>query len=80
MNMSLQHNLAALNASGQFRVTTDKRSKTTEKLSSGYRVNRAADEYSGWYFFMSGCRWSAGRIAGYSAKNERARCSSCKWD
>ncbi len=47
MNMPIQHNLAAMNASGQYNVTSGKRAKSTEKLSSGYRVNRAADDAAG---------------------------------
>ncbi len=47
MNMTIQHNLAAMNASGQYKITTGKRSKSTEKLSSGYRINRAADDAAG---------------------------------
>ncbi|MBR3516034.1 MAG: flagellin [Lachnospiraceae bacterium] len=45
--MSIQHNLAAMNASGQYKITTGNRSKSTEKLSSGYRINRAADDAAG---------------------------------
>ena len=47
MEMSIQHNLAAYNANRQFNITTKKRAKSSEKLSSGYRVNRAADDAAG---------------------------------
>ena len=47
MNMTIQHNIAAMNANRQLGVTGRKKSKSTEKLSSGYRVNRAADDAAG---------------------------------
>lgn len=37
------HNLSAMNAQRQFGINTAKRAKSTEKLSSGYKINRAAD-------------------------------------
>ncbi|MDE6386559.1 MAG: hypothetical protein K2L82_01990 [Lachnospiraceae bacterium] len=43
----IQHNLIAQNANRQLNVTTGKNIKTTEKLSSGYRINRAADDAAG---------------------------------
>lgn len=43
----VQHNLLAQNANRQLKVSTDKNAKTTEKLSSGYRINRAADDAAG---------------------------------
>lgn len=42
--MIIQHNMAALNAMTQFGVTNDRLKKAAERLSSGYRVNRAADD------------------------------------
>ena len=36
-----------MNASRQFGITTEKQKKTTDKLSSGYRINRAADDAAG---------------------------------
>ena len=45
--MVISHNLAAMNAERQFNIVTAKRKKTTEKLSSGYRINRAADDAAG---------------------------------
>ena len=38
------HNLIAMNAQRQFGIVNTKQSKTTEKLSSGYKINRAADD------------------------------------
>ncbi len=45
--MVISHNLAAMNAERQFNIVTNKRKKTTEKLSSGYRINKAADDAAG---------------------------------
>ena len=45
--MIIQHNLAALNANRNLGVTTKKSAKSTEKLSSGYKINRAADNVAG---------------------------------
>ena len=45
--ISVTHNLAAMNAQRQFGIVTDKGRKSTEKLSSGYRINRAADDAAG---------------------------------
>ena len=47
MNMAIQHNLAAMYSNRQLGITTDKRSKSAEKLSSGYKINRAADDAAG---------------------------------
>lgn len=41
------HNLVAINAQRQFGITTNSKAKSTEKLSSGYRINRAADDAAG---------------------------------
>ena len=45
--MVVQHNMAASNANRQLGITTGTLSKSTEKLSSGYRINRAADDAAG---------------------------------
>ena len=45
--MIIQHNLMAMNASRQLGLTTGKLAKRTEKLSSGYRINRSADDAAG---------------------------------
>ena len=39
--MVVQHNMQAANANRMLNVTTSAQSKSTEKLSSGYRINRA---------------------------------------
>lgn len=45
--MIVQHNMTALNANRQLNITNGSLAKKTEKLSSGYRVNRAADDAAG---------------------------------
>ena len=45
--MVVQHNMQAMNANRMLGVTTSAQSKSTEKLSSGYRINRAADDAAG---------------------------------
>ena len=47
MAMVVQHNLTAMNANRQLGVTTSGQSKSSEKLSSGYRINRAGDDAAG---------------------------------
>lgn len=42
--MVLQHNMAAMGASRQYGIVTSQRGKNTERLSSGYKINRAADD------------------------------------
>ena len=45
--MVVQHNLTAMNANRQLGITTTAQSKASEKLSSGYRINRAGDDAAG---------------------------------
>lgn len=45
--LSINHNMQAWNAQRQFNITTNAKVKKTEKLSSGYRINRAADDAAG---------------------------------
>ena len=45
--MIVAHNMLAMNAQRQFSVTGLNKKKSTEKLSSGYRINRAADDAAG---------------------------------
>jgi len=47
MAMVVQHNLAAMNSNRMLSVNTSSQSKSSEKLSSGYRINRAADDAAG---------------------------------
>lgn len=45
--MVVQHNLTAANTNRQLGITTSGLQKSTEKLSSGYKINRAADDAAG---------------------------------
>ena len=45
--MVVQHNLSAMNTNRQLGITTSGQAKSTEKLSSGYRINRAGDDAAG---------------------------------
>lgn len=45
--MVVQHNMQAMNSNRMLGITTDAQAKSTEKLSSGYRINRAADDAAG---------------------------------
>ena len=47
MAMVVQHNMSAMNANRNLGVTTSAQSKSSEKLSSGYKINRAADDAAG---------------------------------
>ncbi len=47
MAMVVQHNLTAMNSNRQLGITTNLQSKSSEKLSSGYKINRAADDAAG---------------------------------
>ena len=45
--MVVQHNLTAMNSNRMLGVTSTTQAKSTEKLSSGYKINRAADDAAG---------------------------------
>ena len=45
--MVVQHNLTAMNSNRMLGITTSAQAKSSEKLSSGYRINRAADDAAG---------------------------------
>ncbi len=45
--MVVQHNMTAMNANRQLGITTSAQAKSSEKLSSGYRINRAGDDAAG---------------------------------
>ncbi len=45
--MVVQHNLTAMNSNRMLGVTSKSQAKSTEKLSSGYKINRAADDAAG---------------------------------
>ncbi len=45
--MVVQHNLTAMNSNRMLGITTNTQAKQTERLASGYRINRAADDAAG---------------------------------
>ena len=45
--MVVQHNMQAANANRMLNITSNAQAKSTEKLSSGYKINRAADDAAG---------------------------------
>lgn len=47
MGMVVQHNLTAMNSNRQLGVTSGAQAKSAEKLSSGYKINRAGDDAAG---------------------------------
>lgn len=47
MAMVVQHNLTAMNANRQLGITKNLQAKSSEKLASGYRINRAGDDAAG---------------------------------
>lgn len=47
MAMVVQHNITAMNSNRQLGITTNGQAKSSEKLSSGYKINRAADDAAG---------------------------------
>ena len=47
MAMVVQHNMRAMNSNRMLSVNTSTQAKSTEKLSSGYKINRAADDAAG---------------------------------
>ena len=47
MAMIVQHNITAMNANRMLGIVSNQQAKSTEKLSSGYRINRAADDAAG---------------------------------
>ncbi len=47
MAMFVQHNMRAMNSNRMLGVNTQTQAKSTEKLSSGYKINRAADDAAG---------------------------------
>ena len=67
--MVVQHNMSAANANRMLNVTSSSVSKTTEKLSSGYRINRAADDAAG----LSISEKMRGQIRGLSKASSNAQ-------
>lgn len=67
--MIVQHNMTALNANRQLGITNSTLAKSTEKLSSGYRVNRAADDAAG----LSISEKMRGQIRGLEQASDNAQ-------
>ena len=67
--MVVQHNMSAANANRMMNVTTSSLSKSTEKLSSGYKINRAADDAAG----LSISEKMRGQIRGLSKASSNAQ-------
>lgn len=64
--MIIQHNLASMGAFRQSKITTSRKAKTSERLASGYRINRAADDAAG----LSISQKMRAQIRGLSQANE----------
>ena len=47
MSMIIQANMPFINAQNKYKISTGKRAESAEKLSSGYRINRAKDDAAG---------------------------------
>ncbi len=47
MSLVVQHNLSMMNTQNKYKVNTGNKAKATEKLSSGFRINKAADDAAG---------------------------------
>ncbi|MFA9467026.1 MAG: flagellin [Velocimicrobium sp.] len=69
MSMIVQHNMSAMNAKRQLGVTANAQAKSTEKLSSGYKINRAADDAAG----LSISEKMRGQIRGLSQGSSNAQ-------
>ena len=67
--MVVQHNMSAANANRMMNVTTSSLSKSTGKLSSGYKINRAADDAAG----LSISEKMRGQIRGLSKASSNAQ-------
>ncbi len=67
--MIVQHNMTALNANRQLGVSNSNLAKSTEKLSSGYRINRAADDAAG----LSISEKMRGQIRGLNQASDNAQ-------
>ena len=67
--MVVQHNLTAMNSNRMLGVTTSTQAKSTEKLSSGYKINRAADDAAG----LSICEKMRKQIRGLTQASSNAQ-------
>lgn len=69
MAMMVQHNLSAMNANRQLGITTGQQAKSSEKLSSGYKINRAADNAAG----LTISEKMRGQVRGLNKASENAQ-------
>ena len=53
--MVIQHELFAMNSNRMYNMNVKDRARVSEKLSSGYRIHRAADDASIFAFFKAQC-------------------------
>ena len=67
--MIVQHNIASMNANRQLGIVGNNLSKATEKLSSGYRINRAADDAAG----LSISEKMRGQVRGLNRASDNAQ-------
>ncbi len=67
--MRIQHNIAALNAHAKLGINQTAQSKNLEKLSSGYRINRAGDDAAG----LAISEKMRGQIRGLNMANKNAQ-------
>ena len=74
--MIISHNILAMNANRQFNIINKNKAKSTEKLSSGYRINRAADDAAG-LSISEKMRWQI-RGLNQGARNTQDGVSVCQ--
>ena len=67
--MIVQHNIASMNANRQLGIVGNNLAKSTEKLSSGYRINRAADDAAG----LSISEKMRGQVRGLNRASDNAQ-------
>ena len=67
--MIVQHNIASMNANRQLGIVGNNLAKATEKLSSGYRINRAADDAAG----LSISEKMRGQVRGLNRASDNAQ-------
>ncbi len=74
MSLRINQNIAAMNAYRNLSVTDGQMSKSLEKLSSGFRINRAADDAAGLVDLggpaLAG-RWPQGRRPQHPGRHQR---------
>lgn len=74
--MVIMHNMASMNAQRQYNIVTGRKSKASEKLASGYRINRAADDAAG-LSISEKLRWQA-RGLHQASDNSKTGVSVCQ--